>query len=193
MRTILSLLAVATLVAACQTDSAVETDSAATMRRAPSADSLLPQPASFSPAIDGGPCVSDEEISAEQMIQLHTTMMVTGLTCHGAFRDPDLFNRYQDFTVAHSDRIIDSQGTLERYLGRTRGGNLARLFDSYRTRMANHEAQQVMSMSATQYCRDQYDRFYAIAEFSPSDLEGYLNRAVDRYRDRYAACGGSET
>jgi hypothetical protein len=187
-----SLLVAAALVAACQTDSAVETDTAS-MRRAPSTDALLPQPASFSPAIDGGPCVSDEEISAEQMIQLHTTMMVTGLTCHGAFRDPDLFNRYQDFTVAHSDRIIGSQGTLERYLGRSRGGNRARLFDSYRTRMANHEAQLVMSMSASRYCRDQYDRFYTIAEFSPSELEGYLNRVVDRYRDRYAACGGSAT
>lgn len=192
MKKIASLLAAAAVLAACQTDGTA-TQSVSTTRAPASSDALLPQPASFNPAINGSACVTDEEISAEQMIQLHTTMMVTGLTCHGAFRDPDLFNQYQDFTVAHSNRIIESQSALERYLGRTMSGNRARLFDTYRTRMANHEAQLVMGMSATQYCRQQYDRFYAISQFSPAQLEDYLDRAVDRYRDRYSACGSSAT
>lgn len=135
-----------------------------------------------------GSCLTDSEIAAEQFIKLHTVLMVTGLTCNGAFQDPQLFGHYQTFTINHQDRVRDAQQVLARFLGRYRSGNPNRLFDTYRTELANDESLLVLDVSPTAYCRAQYQRFYDLAELDEEDLQAYIDEAVDRYREYYLSC-----
>ncbi len=160
----------------------------ATRAAVPGGDPLFPEVAQFEPAHPPGSCVGDEEIRADQFIKLHTEMMVTGLTCREPFRDPTLFSHYQTFTTEHQEMIRESQRTLGRFLGRYRSGNSNRLFDTYRTKVANGESQALMDVSATRYCAAYRDKFYSVARFDEVELEAYLDQAADRYRHRYEVC-----
>lgn len=149
---------------------------------------MFPELARFSPPHPAGACVNEPELLAEQFMKLHTELMVTSLTCHDAYQDGNLFNQYRQFTVNHQNRIRDSQTALERFLGRYQHGNRARLFDTYRTLMANNESQTVINVSHNTYCQAQRERFYRIANFSDADLQSYIDQAATRYRDRYRVC-----
>ena len=140
--------------------------------------------------LPAGSCMTEQEIQGEQFIKLHTELMVTGLTCGAAYRDPALFSQYQDFTVTHQDRIRRTQTLLADFLGRYRSGNRNRLFDTYRTEVANNESQQVLDVTAAQYCARQRNRFYTASAFTDAELDAFLANAVDLYRDRYIACPG---
>ena len=197
MKAALGLAIAALLLVACQSSpTGGAADSAATsdLTLTPAAaflrgGSLFSQTAAFEPWITrAGGCVTDTEISAEQFIYAHTAMMVTGLTCHRAFNEPSLFNMYQAFTVTHQDRIREIQFLIGGYLGRHQYGNRDRLFDTYRTQMANEEAQLVTNLTATGYCRAQRDRFYALTEMSVEELESYLDVAVEHHRNSYQVC-----
>ena len=139
-----------------------------------------------------GSCVTDKEILAAQFVRLHTELMVTGLTCPAAYRDPGLFDRYQRFTVNHQSLLRDGQDVIGRFLARLRPGNRARLYDTYRTQLANYEGQLVMTMTASEYCREQYGRFYVLADLDQTALDNYLNAALETYRDAYQQCGSAD-
>ena len=147
----------------------------------------------FRPALDHpSACVTDEEILAAQLVRLHTELMVTGLTCRAAYRDAGLFDRYQTFTVNHQSELRDGQEVLGRFLARLRPGNHARLYDTFRTQLANYEGQLVMTLTATEYCRAQYGRFYVLADLDETALDAYLGAALETYRDEYRPCGSAD-
>lgn len=134
-------------------------------------------------------CLTADEAAAHHIVRLHTELMVTGLTCRAYFEDEGLFDHYQTFTYEHQDSIRASQRTLANYLARYRSGNSNRLFDTYRTGMANNESLLVQSLSASRYCSARRDQFYAAARLTPAEMGDYLTQAAERYRDSYTACG----
>ena len=150
---------------------------------------LFPEPVAF----DGLPktpraCLTEDEMAATEMIRVHTMLMVTGLTCHRAYRDPALFGMYQSFTELHQQRIRDTQSTLEAFLGEHLPGRRARLFDTFRTQVANSEAMTVLEITAPRYCVDQRNRYYTVVEFSESELNDYIQQAMVLNRDSYVPC-----
>ena len=151
-------------------------------------DPMFPDLVDFQTRHPEGACTTDEEVLADQFIRLHTQLMVTGLTCFVPYDDPDLFVAYQDFTLSFQSRIRDSQRTLGAFLGRYMGGNRNRLFDTYRTRMANAESQTVIDVSTSRYCAAQQERFYRAANFGEADLNAFLQEAATRYREHYPSC-----
>lgn len=155
-----------------------------------SGDSLFPELAQFEPHItEGGGCVTEREITAEQFIAFRTAMMVTGLTCRSAYNTgEDVFGTYQQFTVDNAQRLRETQNLIGTYLARYQPGNSSRLFDTYQTQLANAEALLVTAVSASRYCQAQRERFYRLAEATPDELERILNLAVERYRDAYLIC-----
>ena len=150
---------------------------------------LFPEPVAF----DGLPqsaraCLTEEEMAATELVRVHTMLMVTGLTCHGSYRDPELFGKYQDFTEIHQQRIRETQSTLETFLGRHLRGHRPRLFDTFRTQVANSEAMTVMQTTAPRYCIDQRNRFYTVVDFDQAELDDYIDQAMDLNRDTYTPC-----
>lgn len=190
------LLSALMLVAGCQSSestSSIETQD--NIARLPGIEGVevIRTASDFRPVLDHpGACVTDEEILAAQLVRLHTELMVTGLTCPVAYRDNGLFDRYQTFTVNHQTTLRDGQEVLGRFLARLRPGNYARLYDTFRTQLANYEGQLVMTLTATEYCREQYGRFYALADLDPSALDAYLVAALETYRDEYRQCGSAD-
>jgi hypothetical protein len=198
----LGLLAALMFVSACQTGGTVDPPAIqSNIGREPSRAAAIADlgvdvvraSAEFRPAIDHpGACLTDEEIRAAQLVRLHTELMVTGLTCRAAYRDDGLFDRYQTFTVAHQTLLRRGQEVLGRFLARFQAGNYRRLFDRFRTQLANYEGQVVMTLSATEYCREQYPRFYPLADLDAAGLDAYLGAALETYRDEYRQCGSAE-
>lgn len=148
---------------------------------------LPQQAASAHPA---NACLTADEAAAHHVIRLHTELMVTGLTCRSYFADDRLFDHYQTFTFAHQDSLRASQGTLGRYLARYQSGNSNRLFDNYRTLMANNESRLVQALSASRYCEARRDQFYAASTLDREQMADYLTRAAELYRDSYTPCSG---
>ncbi len=196
MRLAASIICALFLLTACQTaDEAtvVETVTEPTptrggLPRVQLDNPMFPDLVEFETRHPEGACTTDEEVVADQLIRLHTQLMITGLTCFVPYDDPDLFVSYQDFTLSFQGRIRDSQRTLGAFLGRYMGGNRNRLFDTYRTRIANSESQTVIDVSASRYCAAQQERFYTVAAFGEADLDAYLQEAAAHYRPHYPAC-----
>ena len=191
MRSLVCLAAVAAIVGACQSVKSPRqaTPSAAAVQAAPSTAAAFAEPVAFSPiGHPDGACMSEAEIAAEQALRLHTAMMVTGLTCHSFYREPALFDRYQEFTLAHEDRLGTAQDTIRRFLGRYGAGNRDRLLDTYQTAIANAESRLVADASAPTYCRLRRDQYYTAAGFSEADFDAFVAAMVDRHRDRYRVC-----
>ena len=196
MRLAACIMSALFLLAACQTadeETVVETVTAPAptpggLRGVQLDNPMFPDLVEFETQHPTGACTTDEEVLADQLIRLHTQLMITGLTCFVPYDDPNLFVAYQDFTRSFQGRIRDSQRTLGAFLGRYMGGNRNRLFDTYRTRMANTESQTVIDVSASRYCAAQQERFYTVAGFGEADLNAYLQEAAAYYRPHYPSC-----
>ncbi len=191
MRSLFILLTAAVLVA-CQTDKTPR-QSAADSAPPPQAErnyqTAVAEPVVFAPVgHPDGACMTEEEMAAEQAIRLHTTMMVTGLTCHNFYREPTLFDRYQQFTIDHQGRLGAAQDTIGRFLARYRAGNRNRLYDTYQTEMANAESRLVAAATAPTYCRLRRDQYYTAADFTEADFDAFVDLMVDHHRETYEAC-----
>lgn len=134
-----------------------------------------------------GTCLTDEEIEAEAMIVLHNVLMVTGLQCDAYVSDP-LFYRYTAFTATHQNSLRDAQTVLGQYLGRHKSGNRNRLFDTYRTRLANDESQLALRLSPKQYCQARIQQFSEVADFVAEEFRAFAREAADRRRNAYKTC-----
>ncbi|MCB9947795.1 MAG: hypothetical protein H6842_08195 [Rhodospirillaceae bacterium] len=189
-------LALVLVVAACQTDrSSVASRAGTTTARtgtsvaAQSANAMFPDlPQAIQP-LPQGACLSDDEIRADQFILLKTQMMLVGLTCNGAYSDPNVFGHYQDFISTHAGTIRSAQQTMASLLARYRGGNPNRLFDTYATSYSNNESQVMNQVSAGRYCQLIRDRFYRASGFSAAEMQSFLGQAVQQNRAHYQSCG----
>ncbi len=147
------------------------------------------EPVTFAPiGHPSGACMTEEEIAAEQTVRLHTAMMVTGLTCHSFYREPALFDHYQQFTVEHEGSLGAAQNAIGGFLARYRSGNRNRLFDTYQTEVANAESRLVADASAPTYCRLRRDQYFTAANFTEVDLGAYVDLMVDHHRESYRVC-----
>lgn len=101
-----------------------------------------------------GPCYSVPEFASEQGIRLHTELMVIGLTCQhmDVPGQMSLFNQYKQFTLKHQTRIQGWEKNLVNYFKRTAKGNPTRLFDSFRTRLANEASQRAIALTTPVFC-----------------------------------------
>ena len=202
-RNVIWMAAALLALTGCQTDGSLKSPQSARPVAAPPADAaastaptrpgspdhpMFPELAAFEPGRLPGACMTESELHADQFIRLHTAMMVAGLTCNVSFSDDNVFAHYQSFTITHQSMIRSSQRVLANYLGRHGSGNRHRLFDTYRTEVANDESQLVIDVSSGRYCEALRAKFYAAAEFSPADLNSHLEEAVARYRESYNVC-----
>lgn len=171
------------------TETAAATPAAA-VAAGPATDTQFPDMVPYVPRnLPSGACVSEAVLDADQFIHLHTELMVTGLTCHGAYAKPNLFGDYARFTANHAGRVRDVQNVMGRFLSQHQGGNSQRLFDSYRTKAANDEALTVNRVSASAYCAAHKQLFEDASTFTAAELDAYLEEATARYRDVYPVCG----
>jgi hypothetical protein len=130
------------------------------------------------PSPEVGECPSRREAEADQVIKMHTQLMVASLVCDELYGDPELHNRYRAFTAKNAEVVLDAQTMLERRLGDGEDG--VRLFDEYRTRLANVEADIVAEQSTAVYCAMRRSRFDTLIDAPPEWFTGYVGAVTAR-------------
>lgn len=115
-------------------------------------------------------CYSRSEHAAEQLIRLHTEMMVVGLTCQSVVPDQNPFGKYHEFTVKNRAAISASEGLLIAHFRKTKSGNATRNFDTYRTELANEVSRRSATIGVGVYCSELVDRVKNAVSLTPEDI-----------------------
>ena len=116
-------------------------------------------------------CYNRAEHAAEQLMRMHTEMMVIGLTCRTVMPDKKPFDLYQDFSVKNRALLSSSEASLISYYKRSgSGGNATRQFDMFRTELANEISRRAATIGIPQYCANFVDRSAAAKDLTPDDL-----------------------
>ncbi|NUB03979.1 hypothetical protein GBZ48_32725 [Azospirillum melinis] len=116
-------------------------------------------------------CYNRAEHAAEQLMRMHTEMMVVGLTCRTVTPDKKPFDLYQDFSVKNRALLSSSEASLINFYKRSgSGGNATRQFDMFRTELANEISRRAATIGIPQYCANFVDRSVAAKELTADDL-----------------------
>ncbi|WP_247882438.1 hypothetical protein [Azospirillum sp. TSA2s] len=153
---------------------ALPAPTSAAAKEAAKAAAAKPAAAKARPAKSSGPatpaCYNRSEYAAEQMMRLHTEMMIVGLTCRTVTPDKKPFDLYQDFSVKNRAMLSNSEASLIAFYKRSGGGNATRQFDMFRTELANEISRRAATIGIPQYCANFVDRSVAAKDLTPDDL-----------------------
>lgn len=160
----------------------------------PQTGGLFPDVGNYQPAnLPQKAQLSPTEVRYDLLVKLQTEMMVTGLSCKEEFKDPIIFRTFSQWVVNNQPRILDTQDKMGKLFAKYGKGNGARLFDTYRTKMANDESQRMQRMTQTAYCLARQDQFAEVVKYNPQQLEEYLNKSYDLLHTRYNESGSPKT
>ncbi|MFD1623184.1 hypothetical protein [Azospirillum griseum] len=109
-------------------------------------------------------CYTRSEHAAEQLIRMHTEMMVVGLTCKSVVPEKNPFGLYQDFSIKHRALLSSSEATMIGHYKKTSGSSATKNFDSFRTELANEISRRAATIGIPQYCESFVDRSKAAAK-----------------------------
>lgn len=115
-------------------------------------------------------CYNRKEHAAEQMVRLHTELMVIGLTCQSIFPEHNTFVKYQEFTIKNRAMLSEAEGALISHFQRNGGGGTNR-FDTYRTELANQISRRVGVIGSYSYCQQFIPRANNALAMPQADLK----------------------
>ena len=134
-------------------------------------------------------CYSPDQAAAEQMLRLHSELMVITVTCRQSSQGQDLVGAYTGFTNTHLSAIKQAELTLTEYYKQTYGGDGISRLDKLRTQLGNEFGQQVATQSAPQFCAQRRDKVIALADSPNSAISQELLRLAST-RTYEPACSG---
>ena len=139
-------------------------------------------------------CYSPEQAAAEQMLRLHSELMVITVTCRQSSRGQDLVRAYTGFTNKHLSVIKQAETTLTDYYKQTYGGDGVSRLDKLRTQLGNEFGQQIAAQSAPQFCAQRRDKVVALANSPYSAINQELLRlAATRTYEQPCASRGTRS
>lgn len=115
-------------------------------------------------------CYNRSEHAAEQLIRMHTEMMIAGLTCKDVVPEKAPFAKYQEFTVKNRPTISKAEGELMGHFRRTAKGNATNKFDTYRTEVANEVSRRASIIGTENYCKTFVPRVEQAISLSPDEV-----------------------
>ena len=116
-------------------------------------------------------CYSPEEAEAEQLLRLHSELMVITVTCHQGSRGENLVPAYTTFTQEHLPALHNAEQTLIAYYHRTFGGKGIDELDRLRTRLGNEYGQKIAKLSAPIFCQLYRDRVLQMCGVGTEDIK----------------------
>ena len=141
---------------------------------------------SMTPPPEPTACISRARAKAEQVMLMHTELMVTSLACDVTYGDLNLYQHYGHFTATHGEAILEAQQVLEREFG---GGDAgAQAFDQYRLDLGNAEGQRLSEWSIERYCRVRQSRFETLIGARPEQFQAYVTDLAGRVMARQIGC-----
>jgi hypothetical protein len=131
----------------------------------------------------GGRCYSPAEVEAEQVIRLHSELMVITVTCHYSSQGQDLVRAYTDFTRVNIRQLHDAEQTMAAYYKKAYGGNGVDRLDRLRTLLANEYGQEIASSSAPAFCAERRDKVVQLSGAAPEALRAAFLQVTGRTYD----------
>ena len=104
------------------------------------------------PSGGGESCYSQSEFEADQILELHTEMMVIGLKCRSAYPAENPFGVYHDFTRSHRSLLGEAERRMIDFFRRQGGRGATQQFDTFRTELANQVSRRAALIGETAYC-----------------------------------------
>jgi hypothetical protein len=142
-----------------------------------------------SSAMAANHCYSPEEMAAEQLLRLHSELMVITVTCKQGSTGRDLVKAYTGFTRRNTNIIQNAERTLIDHFSSSYGSDGTSRLDQLRTRLANEFGQQIADESAPSFCANRRDMVTMMYDAqSPQALEVNL-KAYDDSLSYEPPCG----
>lgn len=141
-----------------------------------------------SPAQAGTPCYSAQEAEAEQLLRLHSELMLIALTCRQSSSGRDLIKAYTQFTSRNVVKLHEAEAVMSRYYEKTAKGQGIPRLDKLRTRLANECGQEMAMESAPSYCAVRRDRAESLYDSSYPDIQLAATRLYARQRPGAPLC-----
>ena len=123
------------------------------------------------PAFAGNACYTPAQLQAEQLLRLHSELMVITVTCRTDSNGHDLGAIYGDFTKKHIRVLHDAEQTMIGYYKNTGTGKPLDRLDRLRTVLANEYGQKAADMSGSEFCAKYRDRVPQFDAMIGADVE----------------------
>ncbi|BBK40152.1 hypothetical protein STVA_01720 [Allostella vacuolata] len=134
-------------------------------------------------------CLTERERRNDLLVRLQTEMSVTGLTCQWkAEKGRNLLDQYATFSRRHHQRLLTTQDEHGRFLARFEKGSAPRLFDRYRTILANEEMTVAGKFGHPDYCAHRYARFTEVVGLEAKNLDAWLDAMGKTRAKEYKSC-----
>lgn len=127
---------------------------------------------SSAPAQAQGSCYSPDELWAEQLLRIHSELMVITVTCKSSSKGQPLVPAYTGFTHRHQRAIARAEANMQAYYkaaGRHKGRVSS--LDQLRTRLANEFGLSVAQARPRAFCRQYRDKVVDMQNLSSDRLD----------------------
>lgn len=122
------------------------------------------------------PCYKAEELQAEQLLRLHSELLVVALTCRQSSLGRDLIKAYTRFTKANITTLHGAEAVLMNYYEKGHKGQGVSRLDTLRTRLANEYGQSVANETPAGFCEMRRDKALALYDSPQGGLSDTASR-----------------
>ena len=140
------------------------------------------------PAAGGEGCYSRAEFEADQLLELHTELMVIGLKCRSAYPVENPFAVYHEFTRLHRSMVSEAERQMMDHFRRHGGRGATQQFDSFRTELANQVSRRAALIGETGYCAVMVPLVVRTPTLSDAEVRGVLADDVALHLARKPPC-----
>ncbi len=125
-----------------------------------------------------GQCYSTEQLRAEQLLRLHSELMVITVTCKQGSRGENLVPAYTGFTNRNIKTLHDAEQTMIHYYHTVFGGTGIDRLDKLRTKLGNEFGQKIADVSAPAYCRSNRDLPLTYYRATPAQVQTEVENMI---------------
>jgi hypothetical protein len=145
------------------------------------------------PAFAAPACYSPAQAQAEQLLRLHSELMVITVTCRQGSGGQDLPSAYGDFTKKNIGVLHDAEQTMISYYKANAKGNALDHLDRLRTILGNEFGQKAADMSAPAFCASYRDKVLQFDQASPADVQNEVQHMEIVERSYVKPCSTAGT
>jgi hypothetical protein len=140
----------------------------------------------------GGACYSASQLDAEQLLRLHSELMVITVTCRQASDGRDLGAVYGDFTKKNIGVLHNAEQTMIAYYKSHGKGAALDQLDRLRTVLANEYGQKAADMSSAAFCESYRDKVVKFDTATSADISNEVRRMDVVERSYAKPCGSAK-
>ena len=135
-----------------------------------------------------GACYDQAERDAEQLVRLHSALMVITLSCRTDSHGVPLSSAYQQFTQGNLQRIKDAEHELMAWHRRHGAASGEAKMDRIRTEFHNEYSYKLAQLSPATFCANYRDMVMQDSGLTGSALTQTLRAMAADYRGKTPSC-----